>query len=224
MDWFPLLNSIRIAALSTVVVFFPALYAARWIAHCPSSPIRTVWDVILTLPLVLPPPVVGWLILQALGPGHLFGYWIRQLFGVRLVMTWPAALLAAVLVSFPLMYRTTRTAFEHFDPDLVGVARTLGRPEEWIFWHVQIPVCRRGIIAGAVLAFARALGEYGATFLAAGYIPGRTANVATAFYHFWSGGEQAGAAIWALLSIALSGICLLAVSVLEERARGGGRE
>ena len=221
MNWFPLLNSIRTAVFSALIVFFPALFAAHWITRCPPSPIRSAWDVAFTLPLVLPPPVVGWLILQALGPGHMFGYWTRQLFGVRLVMTWPSAVLAAALVSFPLTYRAARASFERFDPDLSGVARTLGRSESWIFWNIQVPVCRRGVITGAVLAFARSLGEYGATYLAAGDIPGRTATISTAFYRLWSGGDSSGATIWALLSILMSGACLLGVSVMEEIDRGG---
>ena len=221
MDWFPLFNSIRIAALSTVVVFFPALLAAHWMTRSPSSPFKSVWDTLLTLPLVLPPPVIGWLILQVLGPGHLFGYWTRQLFNVRLVMSWPSAALAASLVSFPLLYRSARLASARFDPNLSDVARTLGRSEAWIFWNIQARVCWRGLTTGAAFAFLRALGEYGATFLVAGYMPGRTATVSTAFYHFWSGGDNVGALIWALLSIALSGACLLGVSVMEDSGKEG---
>ncbi|MBQ9493511.1 MAG: ABC transporter permease subunit [Oscillibacter sp.] len=221
MDWFPLLNSLRIACLSTFLVFFAGLFAARWVTRLSPSPLKYVSDAFLTLTLVLPPPVIGWLILRCIGPGHMFGRWMWQLFRVRLVMTWQSAALASALVSFPLMYRTARTAFQRFDSGLSDVARTLGRSEMWIFWNIQVPICRYGVISGTVLAFARALGEYGATSMAAGYIPARTATVSTALYQCWSGGNEEGALFWVMLSVLLSGVCLIAVSVLEERQEGG---
>lgn len=220
MDWFPLFNSLRIAVIATAVVFFLGLFAARRVSRLPLSPARSVLDVLLTLPLVLPPPALGWLVLRVLGPRHMFGYWMRQLFGVRLVMTWQAAVLISALSAFPLMYRVSRTAFERFDPDLYDVARTLGRSDAWIFWNVQVPSCGEGVAAGTLLAFARALGEYGATSMAAGYSPGRTATIPATIYRLWSGGDS-GAGLWVLLSVLLSGVCLIAVSVLESRRRGG---
>ena len=221
MDWFPLLNSLRIALISTALVFFPGLFAAYRVMRLSPSPAKTAWDAALTLPLVLPPPAVGWLILQAFGPRHMFGYWARELFGLRLVMTWPAAVLASALVSFPLMYRAARTAFARFDPDLDDAARTLGRSETWIFWNVRLPLCWRGVTAATILAFARALGEYGASVMAAGYAPGRTATIGASVYQFWSRGDGAGALTWVLLSFALSGACLAAVSALERGGKGG---
>lgn len=223
MDWFPLLNSLRVALISTVIVFFPGLFAAHRIMRLSPSPGKIVWEALLTLPLVLPPSAVGWLILQAFGPRHMIGYWARELFDIRLVMTWPAAVLASALVSFPLMYRAARTALERFDPDLADAARTLGRSEAWIFWNVQLPVCGHGVAAAAVLAFARALGEYGATVMAAGYTPGSTATVGAAIYQSWSRGDDAGALTWVLLSAVLSAVCLAAVSAMEQSAKGGGR-
>ncbi|MBR3570332.1 MAG: ABC transporter permease subunit [Oscillibacter sp.] len=223
MDWFPLLNSLRVALLSTAIVFFPGLFAAYRVMRMPPSPAKTAWDAALTLPLVLPPPVVGWLVLRLLGPQHMLGYWARQIFGVRLVMTWPAASLAAGIVSFPLMYRAARAAFENFDHNLTDTARTLGRSEAWIFWNAQIPACKEGVIAAAVLAFARAFGEHGASVMAAGYTPGRTAAVGATVYQLWSQGDDAGAGAWAALSAVLSGVCLLAVSAAEQRQRGGAK-
>ena len=220
MDWFPIFNSLRVAVIATALVFFPALLAAHRVTRLSLSPVRSVFDVILTLPLVLPPPAIGWLVLRVLGPRYMFGYWMRQLFNVRLVATWQIAVLTSARVSFPLMYRTARAAFERFDPDLSDVARTLGRPDNWIFWHIQLPVCRDGVAAGAVLTFARALGEYGATVMAAGYSPASTATVSTNIYHLWSVGDP-NTDLWVLLSVLLSGACLIVVSALEGRQRGG---
>ena len=222
MDWFPLLNSLRIAFLSTILVFFAGLFAAHRVTRLPQSPVRSVLDALLTLTLVLPPPVIGWLFLRCFGPGHAFGYWLRQISGVRLVMNWPSAVVVSALVSFPLMYRASRSAFAEFDSELTDAARTLGRSEAWIFWNVQVPVCRYGVTAGAVLAFARALGEFGATSIVAGYVPARTATMSTAIYQSWSGGDEAGAAFWVVTSILLSAVCLLGVGAVENRRKGDG--
>ena len=125
MDWFPLYNSIRIAAVSTVLVFFLGVFAAQAIARAPRL-VKGVLDVVLTLPLVLPPTVVGWLLLLALGPRRPLGSWFLEAFGLRLAMTWQSGVFAAVAVSFPLMYRTARGAFESFDQTLAQAGRTLG--------------------------------------------------------------------------------------------------
>ena len=151
------------------------------------------------------------------------GAWLLETFGVRLVMTWQSAVFATVVVAFPLMYRTARGAFESFDRDLADAGRTLGRSETWVFWRVQMPVCRQSILAGAVLAFARALGEYGATSMVAGYTPGRTATISTTVYQLWRIGDDAGAWKWVLVNVALSAVFLLAVNLLETRQKGGAR-
>ena len=218
MDWYPLLNSLRIAAVSTVSVFFLGLLAAYYIAKLPRL-MKGVLDVVLTLPLVLPPTVVGWLLLCLLGPKRPFGGWVLETFGVRLVMTWWSAIFATIVVSFPLMYRTARGAFESFDRTLADAGRTLGLSNTYIFWRVQMPCCRQGILAGMVLAFARALGEYGATSMVAGYTPGRTATISTTVYQLWRTGDDAGALKWVLVNIAISAVFLLAVNLLEARER-----
>lgn len=216
MDWYPLLNSLRIAAISTAAVFFLGIFSAYYIARLPRL-IKGVLDVVLTLPLVLPPTVVGWLLLVLLGPKRPLGAFVLETFGVRMVMTWWSAIFATVVVAFPLMYRTARGAFESFDTTLADAARTLGRSNTWIFWRVQMPVCRQGILAGAVLSFARALGEYGATSMIAGYTPGRTATISTTVYQLWRTNDDAGALRWVLVNIALSATFLLAVNLLERR-------
>ena len=222
MDWFPLWNSLRIAAISTVLIFFLGIAAAYCIAKLPKL-IKGVLDVILTLPLVLPPTVVGYLLLRLLGPRRIIGAWALETFGVRLVMVWWSAIFAAVVVAFPLMYRTARGAFESFDETLSQSAQTLGLPNAWIFWRVRMPCCRQGVLAGTVLAFARALGEYGATSMLAGYTPGKTATVSTAVYQLWQIGDDAMAFRWVLVNVTISAVFLLTVNLLEDRQRKGGR-
>lgn len=222
MDWFPLVNSLRISAISTVAVFFLGLLAAYYIARLPRLA-KGVLDVVLTLPLVLPPTVVGYLLLRLLGPNRVIGSWFLTQFGTKLVMTWWSAVFATVVVSFPLMYRTARGAFEGFDERLADAGRTLGLSNTYIFWRIRMPFCKQGILAGAVLSFARALGEYGATSMVAGYTPGRTATISTTVYQLWRTGDDAGAANWVLVNLAISTVVLLAVNLLESRRRGGGR-
>ena len=216
MDWFPLYNSIRVSAISTVIVFFLGIFSAYHTAKAPRV-LKGVLDVALTLPLVLPPTVVGYLLLLVLGPRRAVGSWSLETFGLRLTMTWWSAVFAAVAVSFPLMYRTARGAFESFDQTLAQAGRTLGLGDAYIFWRVQMPVCRQGILAGTVLAFARALGEYGATSMIAGYTPGRTAVISTTVYQLWRTGEDALALRWVLVDLAVSAVVLLAVDLLERK-------
>ena len=223
MDWYPLFNSLRIAAVSTLLVFFLGIFAAHAISKLPRFA-KGVLDVILTLPLVLPPTVVGWLLLILLGPNRPLGAWMLETFGVRLVMNWWSAVFASVVVAFPLMYRTARGAFESFDRNLADAGRTLGRSDAWVFWRVQMPVCKQGILAGTVLAFARALGEYGATSMIAGYTPGRTATISTTVYQLWRTGDNTGTLKWVLVNIAISAVFLLVVNLLESRrTQKGGR-
>lgn len=221
MDWFPLWNSLRIAALSTTIVFFLGIFAAHFIARTPRV-IKGLLDVLLTLPLVLPPTVMGYLLLLALGPKRILGRWLLDTFGLRLTMTWQAGIAAAAVVSFPLMYRTSRGAFESFDETLAQAGRTLGLSNAYIFWRIRMPVCRQGILAGTVLTFARALGEYGATSMLAGYTPGRTATISTAVYQLWRTGQDGLAFRWVLVNLAISAVVLLAVNLLEQK-EGAGR-
>ena len=218
MDWFPLLNSLRIAAISTVLVFFLGILCAYYVARLPRV-VKGVLDVILTLPLVLPPTVMGYFLLRLMGPRRPLGLWFLETFDLRLTMVWYAGIFAAASVAFPLMYRTARGAFESFDQNLAYAAQTLGRSNTWIFWRVRMPCCRQGILAGTVLTFARALGEYGATSMVAGYTPGRTATISTTVYQLWRTGDDTGAMQWVLVNLAISTVVLLAVNLLEKRDR-----
>lgn len=216
MDWFPLLNSLRIAAISTVIVFFTGIFAAYYIAKLPRI-LKGVLDVFLTLPLVLPPTVIGYFLLMFFGPKRIFGSWLLSTFGIKVVMTWYSAIFAATVVAFPLMYRTARGAFESFDMTLRYSGQTLGLSNTYIFWRVTMPACRQGILAATVLSFARALGEYGATSMIAGYTPGKTATISTTVYQLWSIGNDALAMKWVLVNLVISAVVLLAVNMLERK-------
>ena len=182
-----------------------------------------VLDVVLTLPMVLPPTVVGYFLLLLFGAKRPLGAFFMEHFGVKLVMNWYSAIFASIVVAFPLMYRTARGAFESFDETLAWSAQTLGQSDTWIFWRVRMPCCRQGILAGTVLAFARALGEYGATSMIAGYTPGKTATIATTVYQLWRTNDEAGAMQWVLVDIVISAVVLLAVNLLEKKQKAGGR-
>ena len=222
MDWFPLYNSLRIALVSSIFVFFTGILAAYYIAKLPPA-VKGILDVVLTLPLVLPPTVVGYFLLMILGPRRLLGAWFLQILDTKLVMTWYAGIFAASIVAFPLMYRTARGAFESFDQTLAYAGQTLGLSNTYIFWHIRMPACRQGILAGAVLAFARALGEYGATSMVAGYTPGKTATISTTVYQLWRTNNDALAFRWVLVNVAISAVVLLLVNLLEKKERSSGK-
>ncbi len=222
MDWFPLINSLRIAAISTVFIFFLGILAAYYIAKAPRL-VKGILDVVLTLPLVLPPTVIGYLLLRVLGPKRIIGAWVLETFGIKLVMTWWSAIFATVVVGFPLMYRTARGAFESFDNTLAWSGQTLGLSNTYIFWRIRMPYCRQGILAGTVLAFARALGEYGATSMIAGYTPGRTATISTTVYQLWQTNQDEQAFRWVMVNLAISAVVLLVVNMLERRAKTPGK-
>ena len=218
MDLFPLINSLRIAMISAVIVFFSGIFCAYYVAKLPRL-VKGVLDVILTLPMVLPPTVVGYFILMVLAPNTPIGGWWLETFGTKIVMTWYSAVIASSVVAFPLMYRTARGAFESFDITLKYSAQTLGLSNTYIFWRIMMPYCRQGIIAGAVLAFARALGEYGATSMVAGYTPGRTATISTTVYQLWRTNDEAGAFKWVMINLAISAVVLLIVNFMEKKDR-----
>ena len=215
IDLFPLWNSLRIAAVSSVIVFFTGIFAAYKVAKMPRI-VKGILDVILTLPMVLPPTVCGWVLLRLFGNRRPVGQFLTQI-GIRLVMNWPGGVAAAVVVAFPLMYRTARGAFESFDQNLAWAGQTLGLSNTWIFWKVRMRACRQGILAGTVLAFARALGEYGATSMLIGYTPGRTATVSTTVYQLWRTNDEQGAFFWVMVNLAISAAVLLTVNMLEKK-------
>ena len=217
IDWYPLFNSLRIAAISCVLVFFTGIFFAYYAARLPRA-VKGVLDVILTLPMVLPPTVCGYFLLLVIGVKRPVGAFLLQ-HGVKFVMTWYGGVLAAAVVAFPLMYRTARGAFESFDENLAWSGQTLGLSDTYIFWRIRMPACRQGILAGTVLAFARALGEYGATSMLIGYTPGRTATISTTVYQLWRTNDERGAFFWVMVNLAISTVVLLTVNMLETRQK-----
>ena len=217
MSWYPLWNSLRIAAISSVLVFFLGILCAYYVAKLPRA-IKGVLDVVLTLPMVLPPTVCGYFLLLVFGARRPLGVFLSR-FGIKFVMTWYGGVLAALVVAFPLMYRTARGAFEAFDRTLAYSGQTLGLSNTYIFWRIRMPACRSGILAGFVLAFARALGEYGATSMLIGYTPGRTATISTTVYQLWRTNDEAGAFFWVMVNLAISAVVLLSVNLLEARQK-----
>lgn len=217
MSWYPLWNSLRIAAISCIIVFFTGIWAAYYVARMPRA-VKGLLDVVLTLPMVLPPTVCGYFLLILFGVKRPLGMFLAN-FGIKFVMTWYGGILAATAVAFPLMYRTARGAFESFDETLAYAGRTLGLSNTYIFWRIRMPACRQGILAGTVLAFARALGEYGATSMLIGYTSGKTATISTTVYQLWRTNDEAGAFKWVMINLAISTVILLVVNMLEARQK-----
>lgn len=218
MDWFPLWNSLRIAGISTVLTFFGGILAAHGVAGAPRL-LKGFLDTVLTLPMVLPPTVVGFFVLVAVGPKGPVGRLFKQWFDYTITMRWQASVIAVVIVAFPLMYRTVRGAFESFDRTLVYAGQTLGLSNAFIFWRILLPNCRQGILAGTVLAFARGLGEYGATSMVSGYIANRTATVSTTVAYYWQTNQDAQALRWVCVNLLISFAVMMAVNLLEKRAK-----
>lgn len=218
MDLYPLYNSARIALISSVLVFFLGICLAYYVAKLPAL-IKGALDVLFTVPLVLPPTVVGYLLLRFIGPHRFIGAFFFENFDIRLTMTWWSTVFATTVVAFPLMYRTTRGAFQSFDRNIEDSARTLGLSDSFIFWRIRLPCCRAGITAGLVLAFARAMGEYGATSMISGYTPGVTATISTTVYNLWRTGSDDLALRWVLLNLGISAVVLLCLNVFESRGR-----
>ena len=178
LDWSPLLISLKTGVVATILSFFGGIYAARQVVKA-GPKTKAVMDGILTLPMVLPPTVAGFFLLLIFSVRRPFGAALYGNFGIKVVQTWLGCILAATVIAFPLMYRNARAAFEQVDANLVYAARTLGMSEIKIFWKVVIPSAEPGILSGTILTFARAMGEYGATSMLAGNIPGKTGTISS---------------------------------------------
>lgn len=220
--WIPLLLSLKVAgwatALDIVLGVAAAFGLARW-----RSPARDVVDSLLTLPLVLPPTVLGYYLLVLLGRHGVLGAWLDTL-GIQLVFTWQGAVIASMVVAFPLILKSARAAFEGVDPQLERAARTLGLGEAAVFFRVTLPLAARGILAGALLAFARALGEFGATLILAGNLPGRTQTLSVAVYAAVQAGDDSTATVLVVVTSLTCVIVLLAAGrLVPTRALTGAR-
>lgn len=224
MDVTPILLSIKTAAAATAVTFFLGIYLAWITAKMKKG--KGIVDAIVTLPMVLPPTITGFFLLVLFGNQTSLGRWLSA-HGQGVIFTWKGAVLAAIIVSFPLMYRTTRSAFEQLNPNLIDAGKTLGLSNWTIFWKIVFPNCRPGIIGAAILSFARALGEFGATIMVAGNIPGRTQTAALAVYTAMQTGNRTLAYQWVAIMVAISLIAMLAMNTVNSRQerlmRRGGR-
>ena len=194
----PLIISLEVAGLATVITFFVGIALAYGVMQIRSRLAGTIADAVITLPLVLPPTVVGFFLLLFLGKRSSIGSLLLEI-DLPLVFTWRAAVIAAVIVSLPLMYRTARGAFEAIDRNMIHAAQTLSVSNWRIFWRIILPNARHGILAGLVLSFARALGEFGATIMFAGNIPGRTQTMSTAIYAAVQANDYDLAFRWAII-------------------------
>ncbi len=221
MDWFPLYNSIRIAVIATALTFVLGVFFAYYVAKMPRV-IKGILDCILTLPLVMPPTVIGFFLLKFIGIYGPLGSFVYSVWGQKLTMTWYASVFAVVIVTMPLMYRTVRSSFESFDKNLIYAGKTLGLSNGFIFFRILLPGCKDGLLAGIVLSFARGLGEYGATSMVSGYTPGRTATISTTVYQLWREGNDALAYKWVFVNLAISFVVLLALNLFERRAKNEG--
>ena len=206
IDLSPIIISLRTATLSIIVTFFLGVAAAQLVFRLKSKTMKTILDGLFTLPLVLPPTVEGFFLLYIFGMRRPIGKFFIEYFAVKVAFSWGATVLAAVVISFPLMYRAARGAFEQVNPDVLSAGRTIGMSEWKIFWKVQLPIAWPGVISGAVLAFARGLGEFGATAMIAGNIKGKTRTLPLAVYSAVASGnmKEAGEYVAVLVCISFS--------------------
>ena len=209
MSLTPLRLSLQTALCATLLAFLAGLLCARWRLDR-RGPASAVLDALFMLPIALPPSVVGLALLLIFGRASPLGEMLARL-GWSIIFTWPATVLASFVVAFPIMYQSARGAFRQIEPSLLDAARVFGRSEWSILWKIMLPVAWPGIAAGAILSFLRALGEFGATLMIAGNIPGRTATAPVAIFYAIEGGERREALILsaALLAISLAAIALL---------------
>ncbi len=219
MDLSPLWISLRTALIATVFAVVIGIVVAYYVVRL-GRILKGIADGILTLPMVLPPTVVGFFLLVFFGIHGPAGQFFMAVFKTRIVFSWIAPIIASAVVAFPLMYRTMRGAFEQFDKTLVYSARTLGLSNSFIFWRILLPNCRYSIIAGTVLAFARGLGEFGATIMLAGNIPGKTTTLSVAVYSAMAAGNDALAYKYVLINLVISFAVLLIVNLVADRPPG----
>lgn len=214
-DFRPLFISLKTGIAATILCFFLGIWAARETIKA-GPKLRAFLDGLLTLPMVLPPTVAGFLLLVMFSPVRPFGRVLAS-HGIRVVQTWLGCIIAACVIAFPLMYRNARAAFEQIDVNLIYAARTLGMSETRIFWKVLMPAAGPGVISGTVLTFARALGEYGATSMLAGNIPGRTQTISQKIAMVMQDGDYTLAGIWTAIVMVIAFILLLILNLVLDR-------
>lgn len=225
MDISPIILSLQTAVVATGITFFIGLFAAWKVANLKHG--KGIFDAVFTLPMVLPPTVTGFFLLILFGKNTWMGNYLAS-HDHGIIFTWKGAVLASVVVTFPLMYRTTRSAFEQLNPNLIDAGRTLGLSKRIIFWRIVFPNCFPGILGAAILSFSRALGEFGATIMIAGNIPGKTQTAALAVYTAMQTGNRELAYQWVAVLVIISLVAMLAMNAVNNRQellirKGGGR-
>lgn len=203
----PLFLTLKVAGLATLGAFLAGV-ALAWLLTRYTFPGRDLADVVLTLPLVMPPTVLGYYLLVMMGRRGFLGHWLEETFGISLIFTWQGAVIAAGIASLPLVFKSARAAFGEVERNCEDAARTLGATEMTVFWRVSLPLAWRGLLAGSILAFARAMGEFGATLMVAGNLPGRTQTLSMAVYDAVQAGDLERANLLVLI------ITLVSVAVL----------
>ena len=216
LDWSPLLISLKTGIVATVISFFLGIYAARKVVKA-GPRVKAVADGILTLPMVLPPTVAGFFLLLLFSLRRPFGAYLYDKFNFKVVQTWLGCILAATVIAFPLMYRNARAAFEQVDVNLIYAGQTLGMSDRRIFWKVIVPAAAPGIASGTVLAFARAIGEYGATSMLAGNILGKTRTVSVAIAAETAAGNYNVAGFWVVVIVLISFVIVALINIVSGR-------
>ncbi|MGI8313978.1 molybdate ABC transporter permease subunit [Halobacillus mangrovi] len=202
MNASPLWLSLKIATIATIIVFIGGIILSRLISR-KLFPGKSIVESILLLPLVLPPTVVGFGLLYLFGKNGWIGKWLLNWFDIQVVFTWTGAVIAAIVVSFPLMYQSASAAFQNYDPNIENAALTMGASKLKVFFTISLPLAWPGLLAGLVLTFARALGEFGATLMIAGYIPGETDTIPLAIYFAVEAGRMEQAKMWVIVILCL---------------------
>lgn len=211
----PFILSVEVAFVSTIITFFVGIYAAIIIVRI--KKFSFLFDIIFTLPLVLPPTVVGFFLLLIFGRNSFIGGLLSKV-GISLVFDLKGAILASFIVAFPLMYRTSRGAFEQIDNNIINAARTLGKSENWIFWKIILPNSWQSILSGTILAFTRSLGEFGATIMIAGNIPNKTQTISLAIYTAVQSGDKELAFKWVIIIVAISFVSIMMMNIFVPSA------
>lgn len=214
LDWSPLFISLKTGCAATLLSFFLGIYAARRVIRMTPRQ-RAVVDGILTLPMVLPPTVAGFFLLLLFSRRRPLGMFLYENFDIRIVQSWLGCVIAATVIAFPLMYRNARAAFEQIDVDLIHAGRTLGMSETEIFWRIVIPTSGPGIASGTMLTFARAMGEYGATSMLAGNIPGKTATISQKIAMVIQNGDYKTAGLWVAVVLAIALLITILVNLIS---------
>ena len=216
LDWSPLWISLKTGVVATVISFFLGLWAARKVIK-KDYKVKSILDCILTLPMVLPPTVAGFFLLLIFSRRRAFGIFLDQTFSIQVVHTWLGCIIAATVIAFPLMYRNARAAFEQIDANLVYAGRTLGMSELSIFWRIVVPTAGPGIAGGTILTFARAMGEYGATSMLAGNIPGKTGTVSQRIAMVIQDGNYAVAGFWVVIVLIIAFLAVFTINMITGR-------